>query len=157
MPRRPTLVLLASAACVAAGCAHDPENVLHVIAERAPGLQRSARVQYRGVEVGRVKQVYFTSTGVRIDIVLDRRDVPIRTQDTVRISPLGPFGAAVVDIQPGALTAPLIAHGATLPRVQPESTVAMPVAVWRSLVRSLGLAADTAPPPAPAADTATTR
>jgi ABC-type transporter Mla subunit MlaD len=140
MSRLPIVLLAATLA----GCAAEHENVVHVIAEQAPGLKRSARVQYRGVDVGLVKEVYFTNGGVRIDLLLQRNDVPIRTQDTVRITSVGAFGEQVVDIQPGVQTAPLIARGATLPKVQPESTVSLPVGVWRSIVKTLGFSADSA-------------
>jgi ABC-type transporter Mla subunit MlaD len=129
-------ILLAGA--LALGCAKKHENVVHVIAEQAPGLKKGVRVLYRGVDVGVVRQVYFTSGGVRIDLLIQRRDAPIRTQDTVRITSVGPFGAQVVDIQPGLQTAPLIARGSTLTQVQPESTVSLPVSLWRSLVRRVG-------------------
>lgn len=138
------LPLLLVASALAFGCAPERENLVHVIAEQAPGLKKAARVQYRGVDVGYVKQVYFTPSGVRIDLLIERTDVPLRAQDTVRVTSVGAFGAQVVDIQPGVQTAPLIATGATLPKVQPESTVALPVAVWRSIVRSLGSKADSA-------------
>ena len=141
MSRIPILLL---AATLAAGCAKEHENIVHVIAEQAHGLKKSARVQYRGVDVGLVKQVYFTPGGVRIDLLLARNDVPLRAQDTVRITSVGAFGEQVVDIQPGVQTAPLIARGATLPKVVPESTVSLPVEVWRSLMKSLGFAADSA-------------
>jgi ABC-type transporter Mla subunit MlaD len=134
------IILLAAA--LAAGCAQKHENVVHVIAEQAPGLKKSARVQFRGVDVGRVKQVYFTPGGVRIDLLLERDDVPIRAQDTVRIVSAGAFGAQVVDIQPGVQTAPLIARGATLPKAQPESTVSLPIGVWRSILRKMGFKPD---------------
>lgn len=140
--RRYPLCLLAAG--LAAACTRAPENVVHVIAEQAHGLRKSARVQYRGADIGLVKQVYFTPGGVRIDLIIERSDVPIRTQDTVRIRPVGPFGDQVVDIQPGVQTAPLIVHGATLPKVQPDSTVSLPIGVWRSIVRTLGFAADSA-------------
>ncbi|MFN2565512.1 MAG: MlaD family protein [Gemmatimonadaceae bacterium] len=126
------------AAGLVLGCAQKRENVVHVIAEQAPGLKKGSRVQYRGVDVGVVKQVYFTPGGVRIDLLLERTDVPIRTQDTVRIVSVGAFGAQAVDIQPGVQTAPLIARGATLPKAQPESTVSLPVGVWRSIIRRMG-------------------
>jgi ABC-type transporter Mla subunit MlaD len=138
---RPAIILLAAGLML--GCAQKPENVVHVIAEQAPGLKKNARVQFRGVDVGRVKQVYFTPGGVRIDLLLERDDVPIRAQDTVRIVSIGAFGSQVVDIHPGPLSAPLVARGATLPRVQPESTVSLPVGVWRSLLRMISSKADT--------------
>ena len=141
MSRCPIVVL---AATLVLGCAQKHENVVHVIAEQAPGLKKAARVQFRGVDVGRVKQVYFTPGGVRIDLLLERDDVPIRAQDTVRIVSAGAFGAQVVDIQPGVQTAPLIRRGATLPKVQPESTVSLPVGVWRSIVRRLGFKPESA-------------
>jgi ABC-type transporter Mla subunit MlaD len=140
------------------GCAKEHENIVHVIAEQAPGLKRSARVQYRGVDVGFVKQVYFTPGGVRIDLLLERNDVPIRAQDTVRIVAVGAFGTQVVDIQPGVQTAPLIARGATLTKVQPESTVSMPIGVWRSIVRMIGFGQDSAvKPDSTVVDTATAK
>jgi hypothetical protein len=147
MSRCPIPIL---AAALAIACAEKPENVVHVIAEQAPGLKKNARVQYRGVDVGHVQQVYFTPGGVRIDLLLERDDVPIRTQDTVRLATVGPFGAQVVDIHPGPETAPPIARGATLTKVQTDTTVSLPVGVWRSMVRMLGFKADSA-----VADTAT--
>jgi ABC-type transporter Mla subunit MlaD len=137
---RHRIILLAAA--FAGACASEHENVVHVIAEQAPGLKKSARVQYRGVDVGLVKQVYFTPGGVRIDLLLLRNDVPIRAQDTVRITSVGAFGEQVVDIQPGLQTAPLIARGATLPKAQQDSTVSLPIGVWRSIVKTLGFTPD---------------
>lgn len=144
MSRRPTIILATALVLGYAGCAQQQENVVHVIAEQAPGLKKNARVLYRGVDVGMVKQVYFTPGGVRIDLLVEREDAPIRAQDTVRIVSVGAFGAQVVDIQPGPETAPLIRRGATLPKVQPESTVSLPVSVWRSLVRMISSEADSA-------------
>jgi ABC-type transporter Mla subunit MlaD len=141
MSRFPTILL---AGALLAGCGQKHENVVHVIAEEAPGLKKGARVQYRGVDVGLVKQVYFTPGGVRVDLLIERDDAPIRAQDTVRFAAVGAFGGQVVDIQPGPQTAPLIARGATLPKVEPESTVSLPVSVWRSIVRMVGSRADSA-------------
>lgn len=139
------LSLLAAAALLL-GCASKHENIVHVIAEQAPGLKRNALVQFRGVEVGYVKEVYFTPGGVRIDLLIQRNDVPIRTQDTVKIASVGAFGEQVIDIHPGVQTAPLISRGATLPKVEPESTVSLPVGVWRSIVQTLGFKPDSAAP-----------
>ena len=141
MSRFPILLI---AAALASGCANKHENIVHVIAEQAPGLKKSARVQFRGVDIGLVKQVYFTPAGVRIDLLLERKDVPIRTQDTVRITSVGAFGEQVVDIQPGVQTAPLIARGATLPKVRKDTTVSLPIGVWRSIVQTLGFQGDSA-------------
>ena len=138
-------ILYITAACVAGGCSPTPhENLIHVIAEQAPGLKKSARVQFRGVDVGLVREVYFTPSGVRIDLLMQRADVPIRTQDTVRIKSAGAFGEQVVDIQPGNQAAPLIARGDTLTRAEPESTISLPVSAWRSIVKTLGLKSDSA-------------
>ena len=123
-------------------CTAEHENIIHVIAEQAPGLKKSARVQFRGVDIGLVKEVYFTPGGVRIDVLVQRSDVPIRTQDTVRIASAGAFGEQVIDIRPGNPSAPLIARGATLTRAQPESTVSLPVGAWRAIVKSLGITRD---------------
>ena len=138
---RSVLALLVASALVQ-GCAREHQNIVHVIAEQAPGLKQSARVQFRGVDVGLVKQVYFTPGGVRIDLLIERDDVPIRTRDTVRITSVGAFGEQVVAITPGVQTAPLIAPNATLPKVQPESTVSLPVGVWRSIVTAIGAKPD---------------
>lgn len=146
-------VYLGCAAVLALACAKEHEHIVHVIAEQAPGLKRTARVQYRGVDVGLVREVYFTPGGVRIDLLIQRDDVPIRVKDTVRIASVGAFGEQVVDIQPGDQTAALIAPGATLPKVQPESTVSLPVGVWRSIVKTLGGTADSAIKPDSAAAT----
>ena len=101
------------------GCASEHEHIVHVIAEQAPGLKKAARVQYRGVDVGLVKEVYFTPGGVRIDLIIENDSVPIRMQDTVRITPVGAFGTPIVDIHPGLQTAALIRSGATLPAKAP--------------------------------------
>lgn len=142
------------AAVFVVGCGSGREHVVHVIAERAPGLQKDAPVRYRGVNVGFVQQVYFTDGGVRIDLVVEHDSVPIRQQDTVRIVPIGAFGAQAIDITPGPQTAPLLARGATLPRVEPESTVALPVSMWRALVRMIGFGSDSAALDSLAADSA---
>ena len=141
MPRFPILLL---AATLAAGCAKEHENVVHVIAEQAHGLKKSARVQYRGADVGLVKQVYFTPGGVRIDLLILRNDVPLRAQDTVRITSVGAFAEQIVDIRPGVQTAPLLRRGATLVESEPDSTVSLPIGVWRSIVKTLGFSADSA-------------
>ena len=141
MRLRPYVLLMVA---LASGCARKHENLLHVIAEKAPGLKRDARVQFRGVDVGYVKEVYFTPGGVRIDALLERPDVPIRTQDTVRITSNGPFGEQVLSIIPGVQSAPLIHRGATLAKAMPDTTISVPVSLWRSMVQSLGLSADSA-------------
>lgn len=138
------LLLVAGAAAVLGACAGEHENIVHVIAEQAHGLKKSARVQYRGADVGLVKQVYFTPGGVRIDLLIQRNDVPIRAQDTVRITSVGAFAEQVVDIQPGAQTAPLLGRGATLVEAEPDSTISLPIGVWRSIVKTLGFSADSA-------------
>jgi hypothetical protein len=143
MSRRP-IVLLALVGLIGLvpSCKSKHENIVHVIAEQAPGLKKSARVQFRGVDIGLVKEVYFTPSGVRIDVLVQRPDVPIRTQDTVRIASAGVFGEQIIDIRPGNQSAPLITRGATLTKAQPESTVSLPVGAWRAIVKTLGIAAD---------------
>lgn len=137
-------IVLLTLSTLVQGCRTKHENIVHIIAEQAPGLKKSARVQFRGVDVGLVKEVYFTPSGVRIDVLIERNDVPIRTQDTVRIASVGAFGEQVVDIRPGKQSAPLVTRGATLAKVQLDSTVSLPVGVWRSIVRTLGITPDSA-------------
>ena len=145
MSRRPiTSLALVGLVGLVPSCKADHENIVHVIAEQAPGLKKSARVQFRGVDIGLVKEVYFTPSGVRIDVLVQRGDVPIRAQDTVRIASAGAFGEQVIDIRPGNQSAPLIVRGATLTRAQPESTVSLPLSAWRAIVKTLGIKADSA-------------
>ena len=143
MPRFPILLVAVATAFLGA-CKKEHENVVHVIAEEAHGLKKSARVQYRGADVGLVKQVYFTPGGVRIDLLILRNDVPLRAQDTVRITSVGAFAEQIVDIRPGVQTAPLLKRGATLVESEQDSTVSRPIGVWRSIVKTLGFSADSA-------------
>lgn len=137
MSRRHALVLLALVA-PAAGCTRDAERVVHVIAEQAPGLRTNARVQYLGMDVGHVREVYFTTGGVRIDLAL-LQDVPIRQRDVVQISPTTPFGPQIVAILPGDSSAPLM-RSSMVPHWHAAAIIAQPAATWRSVTRRLGLA-----------------
>jgi len=139
MSRVPLVIL---AAALVAACARERENVIHVIAEQAHGLKRNAPVHFRGVPVGLVKEVYFTPGGVRIDLLIERPDVPIRMQDTVRITSLGAFGQQIVDIHAGVQTAPLMPSNATVAETQADSTISLPIGVWRTLVTKLAVNAE---------------
>ena len=118
---RPRVFLLAT--LLLAGCSRPREILVHALVKAAPGLRPGARVQYRGVDVGSVKTVGFTDAGVRIDLLIERRDAPLRKLDLVRVSSLGTFAEQVVEIVPGDSTAPLIAKGALL-RAAPSDTLA---------------------------------
>lgn len=137
-----TFTLVLAAIILASGCAARDEHVVHVIAEQASGLKKGAPVQYRGVDVGLVKQVYFTPAGVRIDLLIERDDVPMRARDSVFIKSRGAFGEQIVDIRPGDLSAPLLAHDATLSHAKRDSTVTLPAELWRTIVNALGARPD---------------
>lgn len=118
---RPRVFLLAIG--LLAGCSRPREILVHALVKAAPGLKPGARVQYRGVDVGSVKSVGFTDAGVRIDLLIERRDAPLRRLDQVRVRSLGTFAEQVVEVVPGDSTAPLIAKGASL-SAAPSDTLA---------------------------------
>jgi hypothetical protein len=133
MTRRAAMLALAA---LFGACSHPHERVVHIIAETAPGMKVGSRVQYRGVDVGVVREVYFTNGGVRIDALLERPDVALRAQDTVRIVPTGLFGEQIVQIAPGPETAPVIARNTSL-AAKPESTVTMSAELYQALSRTM--------------------
>jgi ABC-type transporter Mla subunit MlaD len=128
-----------------AGCAKDATPIVHVRAKAAPGLKAGAKVQYRGIEVGTVKAIYFTDDGVQIDLSITRQDAPIRAQDTVRIVPTGAFGDQLVAITPGSQDAPLIRREGSLPTAAPDSAP-MTESVLRAMRNAIDgvIAADSA-------------
>lgn len=120
MPRSRVFLL---AIALLAGCSRPRDILVHALVKAAPGLKPGARVQYRGIDVGSVKTVGFTDAGVRIDLLIERRDAPLRRLDQVRVTSLGTFAEQVVEIVPGDSTAPLIAKGASL-KAAPSDTLA---------------------------------
>jgi ABC-type transporter Mla subunit MlaD len=116
MSRIPSALL---AAALIVSCAREHELLVHVMAKSAPGLKVGGRVQYEGADVGIVRAIYPTPSGVRIDVAITRRDAPLRKQDAARIVTIGPFGEQAVQIHPGPASAPLIAPGGSLGAVKP--------------------------------------
>jgi ABC-type transporter Mla subunit MlaD len=116
MSRIPSLLL---AAAFLVSCSRRHELLVHVMAKSAPGLKVGGRVQYQGADVGIVRAIYPTPSGVRIDVAIIRRDAPLRKQDAARIVTVGTFGEQVVQIDPGPTSAPLISPGGSLGAAKP--------------------------------------
>ena len=110
---RMSSILLAVA--FALGCGREHELLIHVMAKSAYGLKVGGRVQYQGADVGVVRAIYPTPSGVRIDVAILQKGAPIRRNDPARIVTVGTFGEQVVEIDPGPASAPLIEPGASLP------------------------------------------
>jgi ABC-type transporter Mla subunit MlaD len=122
-------------------CSRRPETIIHVMAQSAPGVKAGSRVQYRGVDVGAVREVYFTPNGVRIDLAILRQDAPIRTQDSVRVISVGAFGEQVVEIRPGVSNAPLVARSASLPVATADSGASLREEIVRAVANAFNSAA----------------
>ena len=103
------------AAAFALGCGREHELLVHVMAKSAYGLKVGGRVQYQGADVGVVRAIYPTPSGVRIDVAILQKGTPIRAQDAARIVTVGNFGEQVVEIDPGPTSAPRVAPGTSLP------------------------------------------
>lgn len=143
------LVIVAIAIVVAATRwlvgAHGP--VVYAELGAAPGLREGAPVSYRGIGVGEVTHIAFAGDGLRLTIALNRRDVPLRSGDGVRVTPNGIFGDYGVAIVPGPSSAPSLAEGGVLGEASPDSAALRQRALADAFFRRLGqsLAPDTAP------------
>lgn len=95
--------------------------VYYVEVADAMNLRVGAEVRFRGMPVGRVDDIAFTDTSVRIRMRLTR-DVPVREGASARVTPTGLIGDAIVELLPSATpSAPPLAPGSTLARAAPDS------------------------------------
>lgn len=89
--------------------------VYYVEVADAMNLRVGAEVRFRGMPVGRVDDIAFTDTSVRLTIRLGRDDVPIRQGASVRVAPVGLFGDRDLEVVPSATpSAPVLPPGSTL-------------------------------------------
>ncbi|MDQ6771041.1 MAG: MCE family protein [Gemmatimonadota bacterium] len=97
------------------------DRTVNTMLTEARGLVEGDVVNYRGVEVGRVKRVALTEAGVQITLLITRADTPLRSADRIAVVRYGAFGATQLDIVPGPPTAALAANGATLAAAPPDT------------------------------------
>lgn len=64
--------------------------------QSAPGVAVNTPVRKDGVLVGRVSDLEWTETGIRLTVRIDRRDVVVYQSDKVEVEPSSIFGDAVV-------------------------------------------------------------
>jgi ABC-type transporter Mla subunit MlaD len=110
----------------------------------APGLREGGPVTYRGLDVGRIRTITLTNTGVLVTFGLERTDLVLRAADSARLATQGLLGDKVVDILPGDHRAGALPPGAMLPvRPLPELDAVA------QLVRDLAACRDTSRRAAP--------
>lgn len=126
--------LMAAAAGIAVALAiagwRDERTVqrARIILPYAEGVREGTRVTYRGVEVGSVKRLAFDTNGIAVDVTF-HQVVPIRTGDSIAQRTMGLLGDRVLDIVPGAPTAPILPDNGFLharpprPDISPEEWV----------------------------------
>lgn len=139
MPAR-LLAVLGIAAVALVGVtvwsARERAPELRVIAAvpEARGLRVGTRVDYRGIEIGAVRQVAFTESTVVLTIHLTRADVPLRSTDRIDVRPVGLFGDVAVTIVPGSHVGRAWRAGDTLRAVPTDTLASARQAAVRALV-----------------------
>ena len=105
----------------------------------ASGLYPRANVLYRGVEVGRVREVAMTATGARATLLIDR-DARIPADSAARIAAMSAVGEMVVDLVPESADGPFLGHGdvLTADRVENPVPVAETVDMLEETLDSVG-------------------
>ena len=133
-----SLVILAAViALVAAvvGLRRSRAPVIYADVHAAPGLREGAPVSFRGIAVGEVTHIAFVPDGLRLTISLSRPDVPLRQGDGVRVKPNGIFGDIVLELVPGASSAPPVTQGTLLHEAPLDSATVAQQAVGKALLQ----------------------
>lgn len=117
--------------------------VIYAELHSAPGLREGAAVSFRGIAVGRVSHIGFIPGGLRVTITLDRDDVPLLRDDSVRVRPNGVLGDIALEIVPGPGGADAAAPGVVLHEASPDAAMMRRQAVGEALLRRM--AHDVAP------------
>ena len=93
----------------------QPARLHPLLLASASGVREGGLVLYRGLEVGRIRTVALTDTGVLVTLGIERADLVLRASDSARVATQGLLGDKVVDILPGDHHAAPILAGAALP------------------------------------------
>jgi ABC-type transporter Mla subunit MlaD len=103
----------------------------------AEGIQTGAPVRFGGVPIGRVQAVAPTRHGVRLFLLIDHHDVPLRSGDSVAVRPDGILGSYALDIVLGPDTAALIGQHASLATASPDSAAPIRQVITRAVVNEM--------------------
>lgn len=98
------LAALAIATAAVVALARDRIGGREVVAElsTAPGVIEGTVVTYLGVRSGYVRTIDLSSGRVMLVLHIRRPDVPLHSNDGIRLRALGVFGDRMVEIVPGA-------------------------------------------------------
>ncbi|WP_102143251.1 MCE family protein [Mycobacterium hubeiense] len=82
---------------------------------QAGGLYERGNVTYRGYNVGEVKSVHLTDTGVEADMLLDS-DIKIPSDVNAEVHSVSAIGEQYIDLLPRSADAPPLKNGDVIPR-----------------------------------------
>lgn len=110
---------------------------VYIDLDRAPGVAVNTPVRKDGVLIGRVSELKWTETGVRLTVRIDRDDVLIYPDDKAQVVPSSIFGDAVVQFvrqpkaKPGGGQSLFAPEGALVPddilaQVLPDNDIDVP-------------------------------
>ena len=92
---------------------------INALVPDAPGVRVGADVTYRGIPIGRVAEITFADSGVRLVLDLERADVPLRAGDSLWLRSIGLLGDKVLEIKAGPRDAPPLLDGGELRAMVP--------------------------------------
>ena len=92
---------------------------IYALVPEASGVQVGTEVTYRGIPTGRVADITFADSGVRLALDLERADVPLRAGDSLWLRTRGLLGDKVIDIKAGPREAPRLREGGELRAMVP--------------------------------------
>ncbi|MGB0971262.1 MAG: MlaD family protein [Mycobacterium sp.] len=104
------------------------------------GLLENVNVAVRGVNVGRVKTLNLTPTGVDAIVQIDS-DTEIPAASPVRVSGLSAAGEQYIDFEPTSTDGPFLSDGSVVPLTQTST----PIPLYQLLTNSDGVLAQSDP------------
>lgn len=110
-------------------------ETVHVDLPSTGGLYVGSPVSYRGVNIGRVTAITFTTTGVRADARIDGGN-NIPTDTVAAVKSLSPVGEQYLDFEPRTNAGPYLRDGATVSGTNvnvPETLASTVIAVNKVL------------------------
>lgn len=93
---------------------HTPHNDLYVYFSDASPLIKGNDVKAAGVKVGTIGSISVDNGRAKVGLVLDHSVLPVHSDATVRIRPLGLLGERYIELDRGTPTAPVLPDGADL-------------------------------------------